>query len=127
MPLFYPGTQYYVKQSSTNLIGSALAATPVPGLGAAYISHQSAKKGPDEKYWNHFASGAVPGTAAGAGVFLGSGVASKKMLDRIGRTRNLPPALKKWAPLAVGALAGALAEPIAANVGLGTYKFFNRD
>ena len=127
MALFYPTKNQYVKTSNDNLIGSALAATPIPGLGAAYISHQSAKKGPDEKYWKHFASGMVPGTAAGAGVFLGSGVASKKLLDRIGRTRNLPPAIKKWAPWAVGALAGALVEPTVTNAGLGTYKFFNRD
>ena len=127
MALFYPDARRHIKYANANLIGSALAATPIPGLGAAYISHQSAKKGPDEKYWNHFASGMVPGAATGAGVFLGSGVASKKLLDRVGRTRNLPPAIKKWAPWAVGALAGAIAEPVATNVGLGTYKFFNRD
>lgn len=127
MALFHQNLVSYPKYSNANLIGSALAATPIPGLGSAYIAHDSAKKGPDENYWKHFASGAAPGTLAGAGVFFGVGAASKKLLNRIGKTRNLPSSIKKWAPLAAGALAGALAEPIATNVGLSTYKFFNRD
>jgi hypothetical protein len=127
MPLFYPNNRPYTKYSNDNLIGAVLSATPIPGLGAGYLSHQSAKEGPEDKYWGHFASGMVPGTAAGLGAAVGSGVASHKLLNRLGRTRNLPPALKRWAPIAVGALAGALIEPTATNAGLGAYKFFNRD
>jgi len=115
------------KSSSDAVLGTLLATAPVPGLGAGYMAHQSAKEGPDNKYWGHFASGFVPGTAAGIGAGVAGGKLTNMLTNAIGKKVKIPSQVLKWSPLAGAALAGALAEPIATNVGLGTYKFFNRD
>jgi len=117
------------KSSNVNdaLLATFLATAPIPGLGAGYMAHQSAKKGPDDKYWGHFASGMIPGTAAGIGAGVGGAKLTNMLTDALGKRVKIPSKVLKWAPLAGAAVAGALAEPLAADAGLQTYKFFNRD
>jgi hypothetical protein len=115
------------KSSSDELLGTLLATAPVPGLGAGYMAHQSAKKGPDDKYWGHFASGFVPGTAAGIGAGVAGGRLTNMLTNAIGKKVKLPSQVLKWSPLVGAALAGAIAEPMATNAGTRVYKYFNPD
>lgn len=117
-----------IKLSSDAAIGAVLGALPVPTLGALYVATSRANgASPDlkerEEYsrGRHFAAGAVPGTLAGIGGTIAATAVSNKALG-LRAASALPAPIRRWAPLAIGGVAGGALEPSVTGWGANRYE-----
>lgn len=115
-----------VKTSSDNMVGGALGALPVPTLGAIYLGQSRARKAKEDlgdrvDAKKHFALSAGAGGAAGIAALFGVDAAGRRALNSPLGSRA-PAWARRWGPLAAGAAAGAVLEPVVTNRAADLYE-----